>query len=359
MRALVVDDNPTFRTQTARYLGLHDIDVDLAGCGAEALHALRSRPYDVVLLDLKMPDMQGLDVLRQAKVEGIHAPFIMVTGYGDVSSAVEAMKTGAVDFIEKPFDPERLLALVQETAASYRKAPWGEARLQALLVSQNADRAVLLIAEQPLQVEQSLSFTADEHLPLGGDDVSLADLREAIAVFLKGRDNAFIVHADIRYLFERHDADVVKRYLSYLHRCADAAGVTVLVLYDTSMEQEIMDRVVDHTDVALFVEDVIATLDHPIRRNILHLLEQNDVLPYSFFLKHMGIDYSAKLAFHLNRLQDDDLVEKTTEGYTLTERGRSFATMHRTLLLQRHHDTGNNVLYYLLPRKNYEAGGGI
>lgn len=359
MKVLVVDDNETFRRQTARYLGMHDINVEAAARGKEALDMMRSRRYDVVLLDLKMPDLGGLEVLRQAQADGIGASFIMVTGYGDVSSAVEAMKNGAVDFIEKPFDPEQLLDAVQETGAARQEPASTAARLRTLLAERDADTAVLLVAEQPAQVEQLLSFEPDERLSLEAGERTLADLTNAIDAFIERHDRACIVHAGIHHLYCEHESKAVDRYLTQLHRHAEADAVTLLVLYDTSIEQEITDRIVDDTDVALFVEEVIATLDHPIRRDILNLLEHNDVLQYSFFLKHMGIDYSAKLAFHLNRLQGDDLVEKTEQGYRLTERGHSFATLYQCLLLQRHHDAGNSVLYVPLSRENEEAGGGI
>ncbi len=357
MKVLVVDDNETFRRQTARYLNLHDIDVTAAARGKEALDMMRSCRYDVVLLDLKMPDLHGLEVLRQAKADGIRASFIMVTGYGDVSSAVEAMKNGAVDFIEKPFDPEQLLALIRETAASYRQLPSTAAELPSLLAGRDPDAAVLLIADTPAELEQLLSFTADEQLSLQAEERTLAELQHAIEVFLEHHDRVYIVHADIRHLYREHETTAVDRYLSQLHRHAETTAVTLVVLYDTSMEREITDRIVDDVDVALFVEDVIAALDHPIRRDILHLLEQNDVLRYSFFLKHMDIDYSAKLAFHLNRLQNDDLVEKTDGCYRLTERGHSFAMLYQSLLLQRRREAGGSILYVPLSREDDEAGG--
>ena len=354
MRVLVVDDNETFRRQTARYMGLHNVEVDTAARGEEALQALHRHRYDVVLLDLKMPDMHGLEVLRQAKADGIHAPIIVVTGYGDVASAVEAMKTGAVDFIEKPFEPERLLTLVRETAASYGELPSVEGRIQSLLAARDTSTAMLLVAREPAQLENRLSFTADERLELEPDDVSLAKLQEDIGTFMDSHASSFIVHADIDSLFQRHEADAVDRYLSYLHRRADTGDVTLLVLYDASMEPAFMDRIVNEGDIAVFVEDVIATLDHPIRRDVLYLLEQKNMLPYSYFLRRLGINHSAKLAFHLNQLQDDNLVEKTDAGYQLTERGHSFAALYRSLLMQRHHDTRGNVLYYPLPRKTSE-----
>ncbi len=162
MKVLVVDDNETFRRQTARYLGMHDIDVEAAARGKEALDLMRSRSYDVVLLDLKMPDMDGLKVLRQAQTNGVQAAFIVVTGYGDVPSAVEAMKTGAVDFIEKPFDPEQLLQLVQETGASRQESRSAAGRLQSLLADRDA--AVLLIADTPAELEPLLSSATGERI---------------------------------------------------------------------------------------------------------------------------------------------------------------------------------------------------
>ena len=109
IRTLLVDDNIMFLTQLQKYLTQHDIEVDIAQGGNEAIKILEKKIYDVVVLDLKMPDMSGIEVLCKDNNRGIVAKFIILTGYGDVKSAVTTMKLGAIDFLQKPFDGKELL----------------------------------------------------------------------------------------------------------------------------------------------------------------------------------------------------------------------------------------------------------
>jgi two-component system NtrC family response regulator len=88
--------------------------------GSSGLATLRARPVDVVLLDMRMPGMSGLDVLQKMHEEGMTTPVIMLTAFGNVSSAVESMKIGAWDYLTKPTDNDELLAVVKKAAEHVR-----------------------------------------------------------------------------------------------------------------------------------------------------------------------------------------------------------------------------------------------
>ena len=94
------------------------MDVKTAGDGEEAVRLAAAAEFRIILLDLKLPGMDGLECLKRLKAEGCRADIIMVTGYGNVPTAVEAMKMGARDFIEKPFMPDDLLTMVEDTLLS-------------------------------------------------------------------------------------------------------------------------------------------------------------------------------------------------------------------------------------------------
>ena len=85
-----------------------------AADGEEAVRKIQAQAYRVVLLDLKMPGMDGIECLKRLKSEGCRADVVMMTGYGNVPIAVEAMKVGARDFIEKPFEPKGLQAMLED-----------------------------------------------------------------------------------------------------------------------------------------------------------------------------------------------------------------------------------------------------
>ncbi|MDX1660440.1 MAG: sigma-54 dependent transcriptional regulator [Gemmatimonadota bacterium] len=109
-RVLVVDDDRAFRLSTAQLLREDGFDVDTVGSGAEAVEAIERDGFDAVMLDLRMPGMSGLEVVESIRCKGYGLPVLMVSGYGTVDSAVEALHLGADDFVTKPVEPEILTA---------------------------------------------------------------------------------------------------------------------------------------------------------------------------------------------------------------------------------------------------------
>jgi two-component system nitrogen regulation response regulator NtrX len=112
-KILVVDDEKSIRDALRDILEYEGYEVAEAKDGEEGLEAVLKTQYDVVLCDIKMPKMDGLDVLLKAKEEGVPAQFVMVSAFGNVENAVEATKRGAFDFITKPPDLNRLLVTVR------------------------------------------------------------------------------------------------------------------------------------------------------------------------------------------------------------------------------------------------------
>src|SRR3989304_7927132 len=102
---LVVDDKHNMVRLMSKVLK-KDVLVRTAVSGTEAIETLRREPIDAVLCDLKMPDMDGLDVLRACRRLRPNAEFVLMTAYASVGTAVEALKLGAYDYITKPFEPE-------------------------------------------------------------------------------------------------------------------------------------------------------------------------------------------------------------------------------------------------------------
>src|SRR5918911_3409303 len=112
-RVLIVDDQRNMRTTTALVLRQAGYDVAEAESGEAAISRLLAEPFDVVLTDLKMAPMDGIAVLRGALEISPTTQVIVMTGYGTVESAVEAMQQGAHDYVNKPFKESELLMRVQ------------------------------------------------------------------------------------------------------------------------------------------------------------------------------------------------------------------------------------------------------
>ena len=112
-RLLLVDDEAPMRQAVAQWLDLAGFDVDAHGSAEAAINAVRSDYEGVIITDLRMAGLSGMDLLRHVQQIDPDLPVVMITGHGDIQSAVEAMQLGAYDFIEKPFEPERLLDVVR------------------------------------------------------------------------------------------------------------------------------------------------------------------------------------------------------------------------------------------------------
>jgi DNA-binding response OmpR family regulator len=111
-RILCVDDNPDLRRTLLQQFENEDFVVDTAEDGVSALEKLKASGYDIILLDVKMPKMNGMAVLQEMKKIGRLTNVIMLTGIDDTQTALECVKLGARDFIQKPYDPEELLHIV-------------------------------------------------------------------------------------------------------------------------------------------------------------------------------------------------------------------------------------------------------
>ena len=115
-RILVIDDDHAVRESVERMLRAGGHAVHSAGTGEEGFELARGGAFDVILSDMRMPGISGMDVLRKLRDLRVDSTFIIMTGFGTVDSAVEAMKLGAVDFVQKPFFRDELLMRVRSAA---------------------------------------------------------------------------------------------------------------------------------------------------------------------------------------------------------------------------------------------------
>jgi len=115
---LWIDDDDRGTDITARVLVAEGFDVDTATTGTKGLLLAMSRPYALIVLDLRLPDMSGIDVLRALRLVGLKTPTALVTGFATVAMTVEAMKFGAVDVIEKPLLADDLANLARRVGLS-------------------------------------------------------------------------------------------------------------------------------------------------------------------------------------------------------------------------------------------------
>jgi DNA-binding NtrC family response regulator len=121
IRLILIDDEVSFTTVMAKRLGRRGLEVTIAFSGSEAIQAMRKAEFDVAVLDLKMEDMDGIEVLKIFKKLDPAMPVIMLTGHGSEISASEGMEYGAYDYLFKPYEFEELLEKIREAVLSKKE----------------------------------------------------------------------------------------------------------------------------------------------------------------------------------------------------------------------------------------------
>ncbi len=153
---LIIDDEPAHRLMVRVVLGDAGFKVLEADNGSTGLNLLRSKQVDAILLDMRMPGMNGLEVLQRLQEQGTFPPVIMLTAFGNVGSAVEAMKSGAFHYLTKPADNDELLAVIQKAVEHSRlalenrelKKQIGQMRETRIIGDSAAIRRVVELIEQ-------------------------------------------------------------------------------------------------------------------------------------------------------------------------------------------------------------------
>ncbi len=113
MRVLICDDEENIRNLMKKYFSLYQFTCSVAENGLSAKRMLREEVYDAVIVDLKMPGLNGLELIKWIRSEGFPLPVIMISAHGEINDAVQALKEGADDYVEKPFEPDEIVRKIK------------------------------------------------------------------------------------------------------------------------------------------------------------------------------------------------------------------------------------------------------
>jgi len=191
-RILIVDDDEDIREVVGDRLAAQGFEITTASNGAEGLGRIRTEDPDLVLLDLQMPEMDGMEVLRRIQEERLDTTVVVITAYGSIERAVEAMKAGAFDFVPKPFEPERLRVVVEKAIERERLR-----REHAYLRAEADDAFPTLIGDAPnmqeiLAIARKAAESPATILLLGESGTGKEVLARTIHRWSPRRDRPFI-----------------------------------------------------------------------------------------------------------------------------------------------------------------------
>jgi len=140
IKLLIVDDEIKFLDSIAKRLEMRGFDVTKAARGKEALEAAETGGFDLALLDLKMPGMDGKEVLRTLKSEHRHIEVIMLTGHGSIDSAVECTRLGAFSYLSKPYELDNLLEVLRDAYEARLKKKFASDQIRLAKIAEVANK---------------------------------------------------------------------------------------------------------------------------------------------------------------------------------------------------------------------------
>lgn len=158
---LIVDDDRTFRLSTATLLRQDGHEVTEAGDGQRAVALLKERTFDLILLDLRMPGLDGIAIVEVLRTWGHDTPILMISGYGTVDTAVSALQTGADDFLTKPVEPDVLSARVESLLSRRPKLPEPNGESHGVVGRSPAIREVLDMVARVAPTEATVLITGE------------------------------------------------------------------------------------------------------------------------------------------------------------------------------------------------------
>ncbi|MFK7979109.1 MAG: sigma-54-dependent transcriptional regulator [Saprospiraceae bacterium] len=157
-RVLIVDDEPSIRRTLREILEFEKYDVDEAGDGLECLVKLKRAQYDVVVMDIKMPKMDGMDALERIQLLAPDTPVVMISGHANIDTAVDAVKKGAFDFISKPPDLNRMLITLRN--AMDKSSLISETKVLRKKVSKSKTQEIIGVSPAIAKVKEDIEKVA-------------------------------------------------------------------------------------------------------------------------------------------------------------------------------------------------------
>ncbi|MFX0181750.1 MAG: response regulator [Candidatus Hodarchaeota archaeon] len=346
MRILVVDDNKTFLEKMEKILILDRHEIRTAFSGEDALRIIREQPFDLLLTDLKMGDISGIDLIRRLREQRHDIVSIVITGYGTIDSAVEAMKTGAYDYLLKPFEISNLKAKIKEVEMELKlrkrlSQPTiiSESVIQDSIAQINFEEYSnpFLIVSDMDSKEIRIKFNIDEATTIrigynnGVNAISPSKLyliHQKIEEFVTGHDQGTIIFKGIEELVKTHKWDYVKRFIDNIHQEILSSNFSMIIFVNDETESDDLSQSLLHDALSLLsiqaFDNIVNIISHPLRKNIINLLKPQGKLNFNKIIEELAIESSSGLAFHIKKLVQEDILEKDENLYFLTERGQYY-----------------------------------
>ncbi len=348
-RILVLDDDDVTRKSLVELLSGYGYESFALETGEMALRSAMNDEFDIALVDLKMPGMDGIEVLRRLKTVKPGIQVIMITAFATVETAVEAMKLGAFDYITKPFKGEALDGVIKSSIeeTEFEKSLMGlggtrteQSAVDMFRTELGVRKGLAISREDPEELVRTHGLEGAEIHWLTSDEVGeglvnpghLDEIERLIESFtLTNRGSVVLIHG-IELLTDLHDVEKVNGFLRRVIRDTNACDSILLV----SARSDSMDGSVQIEIDALFqkeyIQEMSESLANPTRRAVVHYLSIAKRPSFTEILSNIPEKESPKLSFHLKKLGTFGVITKDDQGrYYLTDRGDSLVSVLRDM----------------------------
>ncbi|MFW9993775.1 MAG: response regulator [Candidatus Odinarchaeota archaeon] len=340
MNILVVDDDVVFLDKMKKNLSIDHHSVTTAQSGEEALEILNQAAFDLILTDLQMKKLSGIDLLKKKREKGDNTLTLVLTGFGSIDTAVEAMKIGAYDYLQKPLrlpDLRSKIAEIEEELQFRKKLSLPEIPRMKSLSEVSTDEFtspfLVISTRNPSDTVQELNLLGASTISVsyaeGQGKIApskLYQLQNAIEEFVKKQGKGTIIFDGIQDILVSHQWRHFKQFLKYMQEEVISSDYTMLFLVGEENGDKRFDEILLHDALSLLsvqtFEAILDVISHPIRKNIIALLRTRGPTKFTRIAEELNIESTATLTFHIKKLVQESVITKGEDNfYILTNRG--------------------------------------
>ncbi len=338
-KIMVVDDEPTVVRTLKSVLGTVGYKVVCAGCGKECLDLLGRENVDMVFLDMMMPEMNGIDVLKNVKRISPKTYVVMLTAFGTIDTAVDAMKAGAFDYVCKPFKIAEIRNTVLNVLEEIKFKIEHKVDSQFKGAEKNCFEAFkdlitddvkgfCIASKNPKTINKKYGLKNVTNIYLTEkkeknciciNPKKIDELKSSIDDFIPENHKVVVLLHNLECLLSQNSLDSVKKLIYFLNEKNIYLILSVdLKEIDTSSLTELENLISD-----MQVYAISEAISSPLRRKIVSLLGRYDKSSFTKLASALGIKSMPKLSFHLRQLKQKGVVQQDDEkNYFLTSSGK-------------------------------------
>lgn len=374
---LIVDDDVTFLDKMNKFLALENHSITTSTSVEDALKKIDDKYYDLILTDLKMPESSGLDLIKIVKERHLHSIIMVITGYGTIDTAVNAMKLGAYDYILKPFNPDELqkklsqleLELELRSEISSSSSFFDEYKQNLIVNKENihkfASPILLITDDDPQKFIKQMDLKNVISYKLTYEDginsiipTKLISLKAIINKFSSEHKRGTIIFKGIEKLLESHEWPTVKKFFTYLQSNVLLLEISfVLLIQDQEdlLKGSIQPLLEDTRSILInpIFYEILDVISHPIRKSIIAILEEDKKLNFNKIFKKLNVEKSSLVAFHIKKLVKDEVIIKEENLYSLSSRGKFISKLIKLLEQMGFSDPHSNVKIMKIRSEEY------